>query len=156
MGILAKKSIISKNLDEEKYNLAKSDHDFKYVYCYRVVGLESQRIVVFRMPVQNNDTNISELEEKLKIVVDFQERHSYLGLLTWLISNEKIMLSYLYDNEGLNIDQMLADLNTLFLDTNLDEYGCCANFNYAIAVPDPDCYFSYKVVFTLNKHPDFV
>ena len=66
------------------------------------------------MPVQNNDTDISELEEKLKIVLDFRERHSYLGLLTWLISNEKVMLSYLYDNEGLNIDQMLANLNTFF------------------------------------------
>ena len=66
------------------------------------------------MPVQNNDTDISELEEKLKIVLDFRERHYYLGLLTWLISNEKLMLSYLYDNEGLNIDQMLPNLNTFF------------------------------------------
>ena len=51
---------------------------------------------------------------------------------------------------------MLTDLNTIFLDTNLDEYGWGANFYYVIAVPDPGCYFSYKIVFTLNKHPDFV
>ena len=39
-----KKSVISKIPDEEKYNFAKSHHHFKYVYCYRVVGLESQCI----------------------------------------------------------------------------------------------------------------
>ena len=67
------------------------------------------------MSVQNYyDTNTSELEEKPKIVVNFQERFSYPGLLTWLISNDKIMLSYLYNNENFNVDQVLADLNTLF------------------------------------------
>ena len=38
-----KKSVISKNPEEEKYNFGKSDNDFRYVYCYRVVSLESQR-----------------------------------------------------------------------------------------------------------------
>ena len=109
------------------------------------------------MSVQNYyDTNTSELEEKPKIVVNFQERFSYPGLLTWLISNDKIMLSYLYNNENFNVDQVLADLNTLFLDTNLDEYGRGANFNYVVCVPDPSCCFNYKIVFTLNKHPHFV
>ena len=45
---------------------------------------------MFRIPVQNDDTNISELEQKLKIVVDLQERYDYPVLLTWLLSNEKI------------------------------------------------------------------
>ena len=99
---------------------------------------------MFRIPVQNDDTNISELEQKLKIVVDLQERYDYPVLLTWLLSNEKNILSYLCNNENLNIDQMLGDLNTLFLETNLDEYGWGSNFNYVISVPDPGSFLAIK------------
>ena len=104
------------------------------------------------MPILNQ-TNTSELEEKLKIVVLFQERYDYPGLLTWLLSNDKIVLSYLYKDQNLNIDPMLEDLKDLSLDTDLDDYRWGPNFQYFVSVPDPGCLYNHKGISSLQKQP---
>ena len=102
------------------------------------------------MPILNQ-TNTSELEEKLKIVVLFQERYDYPGLLTWLLSNDKIVLSYLDKDQNLNIDPMLQDLKELSLDTDLDDYRWGPDFHYFVSVPDPGCLYNHKGISSLQK-----
>ena len=106
------------------------------------------------MPIINQ-TNTSELEEKLKIVVLFQEQYNYSDLLTWLLANYKIVLSYLCNDQNLNINPVLPDLNELFLDTDLDDYRWGPNFQYFVSVPDPGCLYNHKGKFSLQKQPDF-
>ena len=96
-----------------------------------------------------NQTNTSELEEKLKIVVLFQERYDYPDLLTWFLSNDKIVLSYLYKDQN----PMLQDLKDLSLDTDLDDYRWGPNFQYFVSVPDPGCLYNHKGISSLQKQP---
>ena len=103
------------------------------------------------MPIQNEKPQNSKLEEKLKLVVTFQEHYNCPGLLTWLITNEKIVLSYLYNDENLDIDAMLGDLNTLFLMGDIDDFSYGPSFNYVITIPNEGCIFNYKIIFSIQK-----
>ena len=95
---------------------------------------------------------MSRAESEIEPCYDFWLKYNKLGLICWVITPVKITIEFCFNDECINIDNLLLILNKMVEDSPLPlEKGWKPNFTKVVATPEEFLQFCKTILFVLIK-----